>query len=547
MNSLTVAIIGIAILIAGYKFYGKIMTKLWDIDENRPTPATTLNDGTDYVPAKHWTILFGHHFSSIAGAGPIIGPVIACAYFGWLPALLWVVFGTIFIGGVHDFSSLIISVRNNGHSIGDITEKVMGKKIKIIFSLLLFLALVLIIAVFAASAAQTLVNEPKIVVPTFGLIIVAVFVGFMIYVWKKNYFLSSAAGLLLLVLLFFLGNSCPVNVSNIQLWVAVLLVYSYIASVIPVQILLQPRDYLSAFLLFFGLVAGYAGIIVGQPAINVPVVIGYKSSVGNLWPMMFVLIACGAISGFHALVSSGTTSKQITNEHDALRIGYGAMVVEGILAILAIMAVSAGLYWHGSGAPVSLVYPEMVKSGDYIGTFAAGYGEITKPIFGSVIGKFIAVLILNAFVMTTLDSATRIARYIVSELFGSFFNIKILLNKYFATLLVVSMAGLLAFGDWKKIWPIFGATNQLIAAIALIVISLALLAMNKPIKYTFYPAVFMLVTSVYAVIQQTVQFYIQKNFLLVVIGLVLLLLISVIVVEAISIFSNRKKAGAMAE
>jgi len=263
--------------------------------------------------------------------------------------------------------------------------------------------------------------------------------------------------------------------------------------------------------------------------------------VGNLWPMMFVLIACGAISGFHALVSSGTTSKQITNEHDALRIGYGAMVVEGILAILAIMAVSAGLYWHGSGAPVSLVYPEMVKSGDYIGTFAAGYGEITKPLFGSVIGKFIAVLILNAFVMTTLDSATRIARYIVSELFGSFFNIKILLNKYFATLLVVSMAGLLAFGDWKKIWPIFGATNQLMAAITLIVITVTLLSLKKPMRYTFIPAVFMLITSVYAVIQQTYEFYLKQNFLLVVIGLLLLLLIAIIVLEAAKIFAHRNQ------
>ncbi|MEW6556491.1 MAG: carbon starvation protein A [Elusimicrobiota bacterium] len=532
MNSLIVGICGIVLLIIGYKFYGSIIEKLWGIDKSRKMPSETLYDGVDYIPAKHWTILFGHHFSSIAGAGPIIGPVLACAYFGWLPALLWIILGTIFIGGVHDFSALIASVRNEGKSIGDITEKVMGKKTKIIFSVFLLLALILVIAVFTATTAQTLVGEPQIVVPTFGLIFVAILTGCMIYVWKLNYPLSTITGLALLVVLLVLGNALPVIVSNIKFWMIVLLIYCYIASVIPVNILLQPRDYLSAFLLIFGLLFGYAGLIISHPNINTPALTGFNTRIGNLWPMMFVFIACGAVSGFHSLISSGTTSKQIAIECDAKKIGYGAMVTEGVLAILALLCVCAGLYWTGASCTPQLIYPELIKSGDYIGTFATGYGEITKNIFGSSFGKFIAILILNAFVITTLDTATRITRYIATELFGEGFGIKIFKNKYFSTLVVVALSGVLAFSDWKKIWPVFGASNQLIAALVLIVITGYLFNLKKPIKYTLYPAIFMFLTTVSALIYQTVQFIKQGNFLLAFIGLFLIILSVFVLTEA---------------
>lgn len=540
MNSLVVAISGIVLLIIGYRFYGTVIEKLWGIDKTRKVPSETLYDGVDYVPAKHWTILFGHHFSSIAGAGPIIGPVLACVYFGWVPALLWIIFGTIFIGGVHDFSSLIISVRNEGKSIADITQSVMGKKTKIIFSIFLFLALILVIAVFTATTAQTLVSEPKIVVPTFGLIFVAILIGFMIYVWKKNYILSTVIGLMLLALLLFSGNYFPIKVNNIKIWMLILLAYSYMASVLPVNLLLQPRDYLSAYLLFFGMVFGYLGLILTHPNINTPAFTGFGSSIGNLWPMMFVFIACGAVSGFHALISSGTTSKQLSNEIDAKKIGYGAMVTEGALAILALLSVSAGLYWTGGECSAQFVYPELIKSGDYIGTFAVGYGEITKILFGSSFGKLIAMLVLNAFVMTTLDTAARITRYIATELFGDGFSIKIFKNKYFSTFVVIILSGLLAFGDWKKIWPIFGAANQLIAAIVLIIISLILLTLKKPTGYTFYPAIFMLVTTVSAIIYQTIQFFSKGNFLLVFVGVVLIILTVIIVIEALTVFRKYK-------
>ncbi|HAM39009.1 MAG: carbon starvation protein CstA [Elusimicrobia bacterium RIFOXYC2_FULL_34_12] len=541
MNSLVVAIIGIVALIIGYRFYGAIIEKLFDIDKSKETPATANYDGVDYVPAKHWTILFGHHFSSIAGAGPIIGPVLACVYWGWLPSLLWIVLGTIFIGGVHDFSSLIVSIKNGGKSIGDITQSVMGRKTKIIFSLFLFLALILVIAVFAATTAQTLIGEPKVVIPTFGLILVAVLIGFLIYVLKFNYVLSTIFGLILLAGLLFLGNSFPIVVGGgTRLWMAILLIYCFIASIIPVNILLQPRDYLSAYLLVFGLIFGYLGLIISHPKINVPVFTSWNSNIGNLWPMMFVFIACGAVSGFHTLVSSGTSSKQITSEGDAKKIGYGAMVIEGILAILALLSVSAGLFWTGANCAPNLIYPELIKSGDSIGTFATGYGEITRCLFGSAAGKFIAILILNAFVMTTLDTASRITRYIAVELFGEGLNIKLFRNKYFSTSVVIILAGLLAFGDWKKIWPIFGASNQLIAAIVLVVISLVLLSKKKPTGYTFYPAIFMLVTTIAAIVYQMMQFLSKRNYLLVTIGVVLIILAVIIVVEALTIYKKNK-------
>lgn len=544
MNSLVVAIGGIAVLVLGYRFYGNVIEKLWDIDESkdksRKTPAVAQYDGVDYVPAKHWTILFGHHFSSIAGAGPIIGPVLACAYWGWFPSLLWIILGTIFIGGVHDFSSLIVSIRNEGKSIGDIAQIVMSKKTKLIFSVFLFLALILVITVFTATTAQTLISEPKIVIPTFGLIFVAILTGYMIYVWKFNYPVSTIIGLALLAALLFLGNYIPVTVGNIKFWLVILLIYCYAASIVPVNILLQPRDYLSAFLLIFGLVFGYIGLLISHPKINIPAFTGWNSCIGNLWPMMFVFIACGAVSGFHALISSGTTSKQIANESDAKKIGYGAMVTEGVLAILALLSVSAGLYWTGAVCPPQLIYPELIKSGDSIGTFAAGYGEITKVLFGPTFGKFIAILILNAFVMTTLDTAARITRYIAAELFGDGLGIKIFKNRYFSTLIVIIFAGLLAFSDWKKIWPIFGASNQLIAAIVLIILTLYLLNMKKPIKYTIYPAILMLLTTVSALVYQTTAFFRQRNFLLAAIGIILIVLAAFVVMEAVKSFKKCK-------
>jgi len=520
MNSLFIALIGIVLIVAGYIIYGKKLEKLWEVDPEKPTPAFTCRDNCDYIPAKNWFVLFGHHFSSIAGAAPILGPVIAVAAWGWLPALLWVVFGTIFIGGVHDFSSLMVSVRYKGESVATVAEELLGKRLRLVLSFFLWVTLVLIIAVFAAVTAQTLEVQPEMVIPTFGLILNAVLVGYLLYHRNGPYPAVTVLGLLILVFLVIFGYQFPILLPSAgKSWTAILLVYCLIASVTPVNILLQPRDYLSAFLLFFGLLAGLLGLFLVHPVMNTPAYIGFKSETGILWPMLFVTIACGAISGFHSLVASGTSSKQLPSERDARKIGYGAMAAEGVLAVIAIMAVAAGLKWQGTG----LTYPVLMKDKGWIPTFAAGYQVITRPILGGK-GDLVAMLILNGFVLTTLDTATRICRYIGQELFGTGLKIKPFKNNYFATVIPLILAAYLAFGNWKVVWPVFGAANQLIAALVLLLVSCYLLSRKKPINTTLLPAIVMLITTVFALGYQTNKFYHTGKYLLGNISLVLLVL-----------------------
>jgi len=545
MNSLIVAIFAVLLLGCGLRYYGKTIERLWDVDPKRKTPAVEMTDGIDYIPAKHWTILFGHHFASIAGAGPILGPVIAAAIWGWFPALLWIVIGSIFIGGVHDFSCLMGSIRNRGKSIGEIAESTLSHRAKLLFATFLWLSLILVVAVFAAVTSTTLVNEPRIVIPTFGLILVAILVGFMIYKWNVDRVVATLIGLALLGSLLVLGYYYPVTLrveTSVEIWIGVLLIYSYIASITPVNILLQPRDYLSAFILFFGLSVGYLGLFFSHPRMHSPAFAKWSGSEGTLWPMLFVIIACGAISGFHSLIASGTTSKQLSNERDAKKIGYGGMVLEGVLAVLALLAVASGLYWTGGTGREGLVYPELIRSGNWIGTFAKGFGQITAPILGATLGSLTAMVMLNSFVMTTLDTATRVNRYITEELFGEGLKLKIFGNRYFSTAVVIFFAGYLAFGNWKAIWPIFGASNQLVAALALLVVTVYLWAMKKPTKYTIYPGIFVLLTTVGALVSQFIAFIKGQDYLLALIGLILLILAIFMVREGLNVVQKVNRA-----
>lgn len=534
MNSALVALLGLALFAAGYLFYAAFIERnVWKVDLSKKTPAVLKDDGLDYIPAKHWTMLFGHHFASIAGAGPIIGPVIACALFGWGPALLWIVVGSIFIGGVHDFSALMLSLRHHGATVGHVAESVLSRHSRIVFSLFLWLALILVVAVFAAVTAQTMVAEPRIVIPSFGLILTAVFFGLMVYRWQVDQWQATLVALLLMGYSIYLGLQFPVVLpfaNPLTLWMIILLGYAFIASIIPVNILLQPRDYLSAFILFFGLVLGYAGIFVTLPKMQTPVLVSYQSSQGPLWPMMFVIIACGAISGFHSLISSGTTSKQLPHKPAAKRVTFGGMILEGVLSLLAIIAVCAGLQWYG-GTP-GLVYPELMKKGGWIVTFGKGFGQLVAPLVGATVGSLIAMFTLNAFVLTTLDSATRITRYITEEMFGEALGMKFMKNKYLSTSLVIVLALWLALGSWTRIWPVFGASNQLIAALVLILASVYLFQKRRPAVYTLIPAVFMTVTTIGALIYQMVGFFRSNNFLLFTIAAVLLVLAGDMLVEA---------------
>ena len=531
MNSLLLVAAIIVVFFLGYRFYSRFLERILDIDPSKKTPAYTQYDGVDYVPVKHWTVLFGHHFASISGAAPIIGPILALSIWGWGPAFLWILIGTVFIGGVHDFLSIIISVRHNGISVADIAEETISRHARMVFLWFVWFTLILIIAVFVFVCAQTLTREPQIVVPSLGLIPLALVIGFLLYNLKWNQALVTVMGLAALVGLIFLGEIFPIALGGdvMQKWIFVLLIYSFIASITPVQVLLQPRDYLSSFLLVFGLIFGYLGIIITRPDITFPAFTGWSVAGKPLWPVLFITVACGAVSGFHSLIASGTTSKQIQSEAHAKRIGYGGMVAEGLVAALALIVVAATFRnTQELGSVLS------AKGVGPVGVFGEGFGNITGAFLGRY-GKFFAILVLNAFILTTLDTATRIGRYLTQELF----NLK---NRYAATLIIVGLSGFLMVKQaYNEIWPVFGAANQLIAALALIVITSWLLSKKKWVRFTLFPAIFMLVTTIGALGYKICEYAKSENLLLLVISVTLLGLAIFILYESLKHISRKGK------
>lgn len=465
MNSLGIAAVSCLALYLGYLCYGRFMVRLWDLDPNRKTPAVEAADGVDYIPARHWTVLFGHHFASIAGAAPIVGPAMACAVWRWLPALLWIVIGSIFMGAVHDFSSLMASLRARGRSIAEIAEENLGHRVRLIFGGFLWLALILVVAVFAHLGAQSLTTMPQVVIPTLGVILAAILVGIMIYRWNVSQWIATVVGLALLFGFIVLGYFVPITLpfgsdhANALAWTVVLLVYAYFASITPVNLLLQPRDYLSTFVLYLGLIAGYLGLLLTHPNFQTPPVQQFSGSLGPLWPMLFVTIACGAISGFHSLIASGTTSKQLASEADA----------------------------------------------------------------------------------------TRITRYIGEELFAQGMGIKQLHNRFLSTAIIIALAFYLALGPRQIIWPVFASANQLIAALALVVVTVVLWRRRRPTVYTLVPAVFVLATTAGALVYQTQSFLSTGKVALAVISVALLVLALLMVFESVwRILSGRSTLPAQA-
>jgi len=522
MSSLIFIVVS-GLLLAAYFSYGKLIARVFGIDPRRKTPAHTAYVGLDYVPAKTSSILFGHHFASIAGAGPIVGPVFAYIYWGWLGALLWIIIGSIFLGAVHDFASLFISVRENGSTIGQIAEKYISKRASIVFLIFLWLALILVIAVFAKFCASSFINEPKIVFPSLGLIPAAVLVGFLIYQKKVNIVAATLVGLLILTALIFLGNSFPLIIGGnnpYTFWLVILFIYSFFASVIPVNVLLQPRDYISSFLLFFGIVVAFLGIILKPLPLASSEVFKFSSSVGPIFPIMFITVACGAISGFHSLVSSGTTSKQLSSEAHIQGIGYGAMLLEGLLATIALICVAFGVRAIPEGEP------------NVIALFAEGFGRIV--FFLGDYAKFIALVILNAFILTTLDTATRITRFLTQELTG-------INNKYLATAIVILVSGYFCLsGNFAALWPMFGASNQLVAGLALLVASSYLLHKGRNCKITLIPALAMFIITFIALFVKAGQFLNSEKYLLFSLTIILILLGLFIIYE----FVKRNKVYA---
>jgi len=553
MDTLIIAFVLLLWLFLGYKVYGNVIEKkVMHADADRITPALELNDGIDYSPAKK-TMLFGHHFSSIAGAGPIIGPLLGTLYFGWLGALLWIALGSVFLGAVHDYTALMTSVQNKGTSLADISEKTLGRRTKAIFSIFLWFALALVIAVFAVVASKTLVSQPEVVIPTFGLVFIAMIFGWLIY--KKGVSIPAAtlAALFVLFLLILLGQSYPVKLpanllgmSSQIFWFLILIIYSLFASSLPVWFLLQPRDYISTWILFLGLGFGYLGLIVAHPQINAPAFVSFNSSGGPLWPMLFVIIACGAISGFHAIVAGGTTAKQLPDETDGKVIGYGGMVTEAALAGLVTFIAAAALVWDPSGTETRFGFQYLMTTvGDPIMAFATGYGRLASSLPGItlIMGIFFGMVMLNAFVLTTLDTGTRLGRFIFSEFLGKkrpLFN-----NRWISSSFILVFAAILgATEGYKAIWPVFGASNQLVAALALIVVSSYLVGMKRPAKYTAYPALFMLVTTLAALAYQGYGFFSSGSYLLGIVSTLLVALALIIAYDARSILASiTKKPG----
>jgi len=526
---LTVSILifsGLFFFFVGYKYYaGRLDREVIQPDNSLSTPAVLQGDGIDFVESKP-LVLFGHNFASIAGAGPVIGPIVAMHYFGWAVTLVWILIGNVFIGAVHDYLALMVSVRNRGSSIADIAEKTMGIRAKSVFSIFLVLAMLLVIAVFGVVAAKTLIAQPQMVVPTFAIIPISIVLGWFIYYRNADLTVASIIAVAGVILSIYFGFQFPIELaengviglSPLMFWFVVLMIYAAVASVLPVNILLQPRDYLSTYILFGSMGLAVLALLWIHPELHTPAYRGvFSEEQGPVWPMLFVLVACGAVSGFHSLVAGGTTSKQLAVESQGKSIAYGGMLTEGVVAVVTVLLVSGGLYWV---APASggidmntLGFRETLQSGGWILAYGHGFGNLVHqmlPFLSFTFASMIAVLALNTFVLTTLDSAVRITRFIVQESVGQ--RIVLFKNKYICTVLVIFFSYLIGSTDgWQKIWPIFGATNQLIAAVALFVIATWLMAMGKPTKFALYPAIFMIVTTIGALVWQSYRFYSQPE------------------------------------
>ena len=561
MNAVVILLIGVAVLIVGYLTYGRWLAKQWGIDETRTTPAHELEDGMDYCPAKA-PVLLGHHFSSIAGAGPINGPIQA-AVFGWVPVLLWVLVGGIFIGAVHDFGALFASIRHKGQSIGEVIADSMGVKAKRLFLIFSYLTLILVVAAFASIVANTFMatydesgavdlvkSASNASTAMISVLFILIAIVFGIFVYRRNAPLgvSTILGVLAIILCMVIGlNWHPLYLSQ-KTWIIIVGIYIAVASVTPVWILLQPRDYLSSFLLYFMMAVAIIGIvgagITGQANLDIPAFTGFVDSaqngsgvsLGMLFPALFVTIACGAISGFHSLVGSGTTAKQLDNERDARPIAYGGMLIECALAVISLCAV--GYIWK-EYVPGGITTPTAV--------FATGISRMCATISflkgaESVIYSML-ILAVSAFCLTSLDTATRLARYMFQEFWlepGQTYEDakgfkKVLTNPYVATIITVIAGVALGMTGYAKIWPLFGAANQLLAALGLIAVATWLGKVGKNNKMFFIPMAFMLVVTIVSLIQTilvkvaAIQAGIDFGWNIVLVALAILLIILAIV------------------
>ena len=515
MNTLVIVLIAVVCLVAAYALYGRWLAKKWGIDPKAKTPAVLHNDGQDYVPTDGWTV-FAHQFSSIAGAGPVTGAIQAAA-FGWLPVFLWIILGGIFFGAVTDFGALYASVKNDGKSMGLLIEKYIGKAGRKLFLGFCWLFCLIVIAAFADMVAGTfnayvvtdgvqVLSESATVNGAAGsislfFILFAVVFGVLQHKLKLTGWKEVVVGLVCTVLAFVFGMNFPVILGK-DMWVYIAFVYIFLAAVLPMWFVMQPRDYMSTFM-FIGMIAGAVlGLLFAHPSMNLPAFTGFENdSLGTLFPILFVTVACGAVSGFHSLVSSGTSSKTISNEKDMLKVGYGAMVLESLLAVIALCVAGAAAGADGTAA-VGTPF-QIFSSG------VAGFLEMFGiPVY---VAQSFMTMCVSALAFTTLDSVARIGRMSFQELFSvddmehAETWRKVLCNKYFSTIITLVFGYILTQVGYSNIWPLFGSANQLLSALVLITLCVFLKVTGRTLKTLVPPFVIMLVVTFSALVQKFIS------------------------------------------
>ncbi len=545
MSAIALLLVGLGAMALGYVFYSQfIAERIYRLDPNYRTPAHTMRDGVDYVPTNKF-VLWGHHFTSVAGAAPIVGPAIAVIW-GWGPAFAWVVFGTIFFAGVHDLGALWASARSRGQSVGMLSGRLIGARGRSLFLVVIFLVLLMVNGAFAAVISNLLVSTPTSVIPVWGAIIVALVIGQMIYRYNVKLLWPSLGGVIVLYALILLGNQYPValpdeimGLSAKSVWILLLFVYAAIASLLPVWVLLQPRDYINGLQLFVGLGLLYLAVLFGAPELVAPAFNQeLPADTPSIVPLLFVTIACGAISGFHGLVASGTTSKQLDKETDARFVGYFGAMGEGMLSLAAIICCTAGF---ATLTDWQQVYTSFGTGG--VTAFVQGGGTLLANGLGlpAELGGTILAVMAILFAGTTMDTGLRLQRFVIQEA-GELAGMKV--NTLIGTLIAVGVCMALAFGAGADgsggmvIWPLFGTTNQLLAGLTLAVITVILIKLGRSPIYTLVPLVFLLAMSIYALLVQMGQFYRAENWLL--LGMDVIILIAALWVTLEAVIAMRK-------
>ena len=540
MQPVVVTVLCFVVYVLFYRFYARHLgRRVFKLDSDRPTPAHTMGDGVDYVPSSK-PVLFGHHFASIAGLAPMLGPAIAVIW-GWLPAMLWVVLGTVVIGAVHDFSAIVVSMRNRGLSIGKVAEDLIGTRAKTLFLLIILFLLCLVMGVFVGIVADLFTTSfyPESVFPSFCLMGVAFVIGWLVYKRSASVGKTTAVGFALMMGSIWVSLNIAVPDIGREYWILILLVYAFTASVLPVWMLLQPRDYLNSLLLYLGLGAAYVGFFVLRPEFAAPVVDLAPAAAPPIFPFVFIVIACGAASGFHGLVASGTTSKQIDKETDAVPIGYGAMVGESMLGLLAVLATTAGFRspeaWSDHYASWTLAQGLASTMSAFIDGAALFVSQLGVPM---PLAQIFIALVAVSFALTTVDSGTRLLRYNIGEI-GSSIGLPQSGNRYVASGIAVGFIAFFAFYQVNgqsaglALWALFGSTNQVLAALTLLTVTVYLRRKGWNYWYTFVPMVFMLVVTIAAMTYNLRLYYTGGQLLLTLVAASVFVLSVWLAIEAV--------------